>query len=314
MDIGLRVSAGSLYRPVLAKVMGRTYNTHAYDSLCSVEEYAMLTQQSEDAVRLSTPPLVKDRHVFAFRNGVYVADMDLFYPFQPTTVIPAHLVAAKYFDADLAIPPEGTPWRDIPTPYLDTIQDQGARDWLLVMVGRLLYEQGSLDNWQVTPLLHGPGATSLLDVLTQLYEPVDVADVFQGMKDKFGLSKMMDKYMFQVPDAGFALTNAEFQQLVSGEEVLVCRRFKTDEVAWWKQPGVLVSNSLEAGVGSIAGHIIPFCCDQVVGTELAGELPVILLKANRAYRAAVSWVGKESSWGHLPVEIVERHQRILNGA
>jgi hypothetical protein len=119
------------------------------------------------------PDLVMNRHVFSFRNGVYnckhevvLSDAkgtfgDRFYPFADASVkVPSDLVACNFFDADFDDFKDVQDWYDIPTPHLQSILDyqrfpSEVSRWMYVFLGRLLFNVGELDGWQVIPFLKG---------------------------------------------------------------------------------------------------------------------------------------------------------------
>ena len=109
------------------------------------------------------PELVKDRHVFSFEDGIYLAGEDRFcaYGTAAHAALPTNLVAAKYFalpflstTAD-GVDGEGGDWyRGIATPHLQSILDyqdmtEEVCRWMYAMIGRLIYEVGERDGWQV---------------------------------------------------------------------------------------------------------------------------------------------------------------------
>ena len=117
------------------------------------------------------PDLKRDRRVFAFSNGVYLAHKDEFVRYPAD--LPSDIAAAKYFDADAPdevivknntkLPGEvtqtdGDDWFAIATPRLQSILDFQKMDddvsrWMYVMIGRLIYEVGERDGWQVEAFL-----------------------------------------------------------------------------------------------------------------------------------------------------------------
>lgn len=105
------------------------------------------------------PDLHKDRHVFSFANGIYLAKQDTFvrYGTPDASRLPQDLVSSRFFDLDF---PEAmwaerdAPFSDVPTPHLQSIMDfQGMSPevarWMYVMIGRLVYEVNEMDGWQV---------------------------------------------------------------------------------------------------------------------------------------------------------------------
>lgn len=99
----------------------------------------------------SFPELRKDRSTFAFTNGVYRAREDKFYPLGGEDTLAESIAACKFFPYEFL---EYGPDQDIPTPHLESIMDyQGyseeVKQWMLIALGRLLYELNDLDGWQV---------------------------------------------------------------------------------------------------------------------------------------------------------------------
>ena len=121
------------------------------------------------------PDLVRDRHVFAFQDGIYLAADDRFvaYGTPDHAALPSDLVAAKFFDlpfggaggcSDGDADADGDDWYTaIKTPHMQSIldyQDMTAEVcwWMYALIGRLIYEVGELDGWQVSfSLLGGAG-------------------------------------------------------------------------------------------------------------------------------------------------------------
>ncbi|NBU15972.1 MAG: hypothetical protein EBS48_02990 [Actinobacteria bacterium] len=183
MEKRYRKSNGWLYEPVY--VGGK--NTHAWRPVCEVKDfvYGMLhketcweqwsnatksgTKNIASAIEFLTncsdyqlPELHKQRGVYSFHNGVYMARDDQFHRFGHGPPLPDSVVACKFVEADFV---EYTcPWRDIPTPHLQSIMDYQGFDpdvctWLYVMLGRLLYPLNQLDSWQVIPFFKGQASS-----------------------------------------------------------------------------------------------------------------------------------------------------------
>lgn len=174
---GYRRYGDSVYKPILTE---EGHNTHSWARVSDIRSFVYMSCQKEfhfDQWKLLTdhpsypkhaetyltgcedlqfPRLVKNRHAFSFQNGIYLAATDTWAAFgQAGAVVPGGLCCAKHFD-NLA-PPEFTgarreDWRDIPTPAFDTmLRCQNllgeVSDWLLIFIGRLIYEVGEKDNW-----------------------------------------------------------------------------------------------------------------------------------------------------------------------
>ena len=96
--------------------------THMRTNVMAVVEH--LTQ----CIDVQFPELVRDRHVFSFRNGVYLAAADRFVEYgtpEAALALPPDLAAARYFGDPFDVHAELAPddWYAIPTPHLQQILD-----------------------------------------------------------------------------------------------------------------------------------------------------------------------------------------------
>lgn len=180
---GYRRRHGEMYRRISAPKA--VHDTHAWERVCDMQEFVYETTRKElnydmwlnltcarvnvngavDHLKscrdVQLPDLHKDRHVFSFNNGIYLAMEDRFceYGSPEHAELPNDLVAAKYFPLEFErakyVVEDGQDWYDvIKTPRLQSILDyqdmtpEVAR-WMYVMIGRILYEVNELDGWQV---------------------------------------------------------------------------------------------------------------------------------------------------------------------
>lgn len=280
------------------------------------------------------PTLAKDRHVFAFSNGSYVTWVDhedgsvtdMFVPYkllQPGDR-PLHrsIVACNYFQQPLEYM-QDRHWSEIPTPNMDKILDTQefepeVKRWLYVFIGRLLYDLGEHDTWQVIPFLKGVGgsgkSTLINDVCGIFYHNQDTGVLSNNCERRFGLSALVGKFMFLGPEikGDFQLEQAEFQSIVSGESVQINKKHETARSITWTTPGIMGGNELPSWIdnfGSIARRVIIFYFGKLVPpakgdtelkSKLRGEIGYILQKCARAYIEAVQQVGNDNIWLHLP--------------
>jgi hypothetical protein len=264
------------------------------------------------------PRLIRDRSTFSFKNGLYVASIDKFCDFEE---LGHSVVSAKYFDMEFNSEHASGDWRSIPTPYMESVMesqewDPIVREWLYVLFGRLLYDVGERDGWQVIPMLLGLAGTgkSLLctKVAKAFYEAADCGVLGNSIERRFGLSSFYDKLLFIAPELrhDFQLDQAEFQSMISGEELLLAQKFKTAKAVKWRPPGVLAGNEIPSwadAAGSITRRIVVFDFaksiqnpDMSLEKKLEAEIPTILVKCNKAYLEKSSEVGNKSIWKHLP--------------
>lgn len=264
------------------------------------------------------PELHKQQGVYSFRNGVYLCEADAFHPAGDAS-LSEDVVACKYFDLDFE--DHDCPWRDIPTPHLHGILahqefEPEVCDWMYVLLGRLLYPLNKVDSWQVIPFFHGVGSsgksTIILKVCKGFYEALDVGVLSNNIEKKFGLSAFWNKKIFIAPEIknDLACEQAEFQSVVSGEEVAIAQKHKTAFSTQWAVPGVLAGNEIPSwsdNSGSIQRRIIMFDFHKVVlhgdmklGDKLDAEMPRIIAKCNRAYLEFARAHSEVNVWTILP--------------
>lgn len=233
-------------------------------------------------------------------------------------------------------------WFNIPTPsidkFLDVQQlDESVKRWIWVFFGRCFYDVGDYDNWQVVLFPLGKGGTgksTLLKCIAHAYEPQDVGIMSNRMEKQFGLSAFFDKCLVIAPEIGqgMSLSQQEFQSIVSGEPMSVAVKRETAcNLERWKVPVLLAGNELPVAdsssgtgwqdkFGSIARRVlvVPFkktvsdsAHDNQLEEKVFQEFGNVILKANRAYRAALEVVGTNSIWQHLP-PIFHENRRMVS--
>jgi hypothetical protein len=278
------------------------------------------------------PEIVKRRHVWSFKNGVFVGKEWLpdrgvydcrFYPYESKefACLDPTIIACKYFDQQFDDFSHIENWQDIPTPHFDRVLhyqqfEPEVCHWAYVMGGRLCYDVGELDSWQVIPFfkgIAGSGKSTLLTkVFERFYEKEDVGTLANNIERKFGLSAIKDSFMFVAPEikADLALEQAEFQSIVSGESVSVAVKNKTAASMVWTVPGVLAGNEVpnwKDNSGSVLRRILAWNftkqvreADPHLDKKLEAELPIILLKCVRAYLDYSNKYRDRDIWNAVP--------------
>jgi hypothetical protein len=278
------------------------------------------------------PEIKKRRHVWAFKNGVFVGKEWIpergayecrFYPYKSDkyACLDPSIIACKYFDKQFDDFSHMENWKDIPTPYFDSVLkyqkfEDAVCDWAYVMGGRLCFDVGELDGWQVIPFFKGIArsgkSTLITKVFKKFYEPEDVGTLSNNIEKKFGLSAIKDAFMFIAPEVkgDLALEQAEFQSIVSGEDVSIAIKNQTAVSVEWKVPGVLGGNEVpnwKDNSGSVLRRILPWNfgkqvqeADPQLDEKLDRELPIILLKCVRAYLDYSSKYRDKDIWNVVP--------------
>ena len=281
----------------------------------------------EQCVDVQFPELVKNRHAWSFNNGIFVGDLNnnKFYPYSSESYskLDRHMVTSKYFNMEFSDYTETSSWSDIPTPHLESIMNyqgwsEDVKRWMYIMLGRLTFSVNEADGWQVIPFCKGiaqSGKSTLLNHVAKLfYVPSDISVMANNIEEKFGLSSIYKSNLFIGPEikSDFKIDQAEFQSLISGEEIQIARKGKSAVTTQWDVPGILAGNETPGfsdNSGSILRRLMIFKFarqvdkgDARLGEKLAEEIDVIIQKCTRAYSEAVRMYSSELIWNVVPKE------------
>ena len=334
----------------------KRFNTHAWRRACSLEEFVSSVANKEQAFHIwkvasgknntetmvkflrtlakerEFPDLVPNRHWHSFRNGLYFTREGTFYPFG-SKEIPPDVVACKYHDmefTDTVYAMTEDNWYDIPTPNVQRILEYQLSHlpkhemddvimWVYVFLGRLLFEVGDKDGWQVIFFLMGragTGKSRLIDAATSFFQEEDIGVLANNSARDFGLETFIGKLCWACYEVkhDFTLDQANFQSMVTGEKVVIQRKNKTAESVIWKIPGILAGNEpggWRDNSGSISRRIVLLKFDKKVQSDkldpnldkkIKLETPNFLHKCCRAYLSATSAYGSSDIWKEVTDE------------
>jgi hypothetical protein len=346
---GLQRYGDSLYE----KIYYNGYFTHAWKEKTSIKNFVYektefcqdyrqwhnltsnasniknVTQYLEDCKDPRLSDLKKDRHVFAFRNGIYNCKelvgenyTDHFYEYgaELTKGLNIDIVACKFFNCTFDNFENIDDWYDIPTPNFQCIleyQDfsEDVARWVYVFVGRLFFELGELDNWQVALFLEGvagSGKSTITKIVKKFYETCDVGVLSNNIEKTFGLSSLKDKLLFLAPEikGDLRLEQSEFQLLVEGGDMQLPVKHKESHYIEWKIPGLFAGNeppNYTDNSGSISRRLVVakfhkkvYTKDPDLDQKLNKELPAIMKKAACAYLSAINKFKGQDFWSSIP--------------
>jgi phage/plasmid-associated DNA primase len=151
-------------------------------------------------------------------------------------------------------------------------------------------------------------------VARKFYECEDVATLSNNIEKKFGLQSIYKGFMFISPEikGDLSLEQAEFQSLVSGEDLSVARKNETALSVQWKTPGILGGNEVpnwKDNSGSILRRLATLnfgrqiaadVADPHLDAKLETEMPAILCKCLRAYLDYAHKYASKDIWNVLP--------------
>lgn len=259
----------------------------------------------------TVPWLKLDRHVFAFKNGCYLAKDELFVRFNKSgpPVMPSGKpcpTACKYHNCTLDERWLDEPdWTKIPTPTVDFIMDtqrlsKDVKRTYCAMLGRALYNLGEMDNWQVLLYVKGQaetGKSTLLKFVASFYNSADVGILASNIEVQFGASMLANKFIVIGDDLQeeFQLNQQLFNNFATGNDVsLPVKNAKFAMVIKWITQLLLSGNVLpgykdNSGAFSrrliIVYYGVPVIhVDPTLPDKLEAETAAAIVKFNRAYR------------------------------
>jgi hypothetical protein len=354
--MGYRRYGEDVYKPVYYQ----GYYTHAWELYCSIEEfvnrmvnkdtnteiwralydnkgYITLIQFLKICQEYEFPDLKPDRTVFSFKNGVYLADTHEFFDYE-TSSLSHDIVACKFFTQDFDYCPVREKWNTIETPGFQIMMDtqfKEEEDYVeicktaFILLGRMLYDLGTHEDWQVIPFFkgfaHTGKSTILKSIINKFYNPEDVGTLSNKCERNFPVGSLYDKKIFTAMDINkdFNLDQMMFQSMVSGEPVAIARKFKDPRYCTWTSPGAMSGNEFFGYTdngGSLGRRVVLFeflhrltTAQKKVNVEemLNKEIGNIIQKCNLAYREAASTYSRQDIWAHLPVYFHRNRDELL---
>jgi len=191
--------------------------------------------------------------------------------------------------------------------------------WHYALLGRLLFKVGEKDNWQIIQFFKGAAATgksTLLDLVKCFYREEDVEIMSNEVrKGDGGLETVWNKFLWQCAEVkgDFALSQSQFQSMVSGEMTSVSRLFKTNLSVIWEAPGILAGNefaSWKDNSGSILRRVVVTNFAEMIDEDrkdpmlkkkmIAEELHKILYKCLLCYLFLTDLYDRQDVWKSMP--------------
>jgi len=278
------------------------------------------------------PEITKNRNVWSFKNGIFIGkrfspELGIYdckfysYESREFKCLDPTIVSCKYFDKHFDDFSHVKDWYEIPTPHMQSVLDyQGFSEdvckWVYIMGGRLCFDVNDMDGWQIIPFFKGIArsgkSTLITKVFKKFYENDDVKTLSNNIEKKFGLSSIYNSFMFIAPEVkgDLSLEQAEFQSLVSGEDVSIAVKHQAAISTQWKTPGCLGGNEVpnwKDNSGSVLRRLLPWNfskqvkdADPTLEDKLDEEIPAILLKCIKAYLEYSQKYRNKDIWNVVP--------------
>ena len=352
----------TLYKKIKTKIRGKTYDTYAWEphmkikqfihekckrSFGKFDQWKNLTAGSSNLKQaieymLDCPDdellkLVKDRHIFSFKNGVYLTKVNVgteespkwgtkFVPFgEKSEYLNSKTVASKYFNYNFNDFPDlnEDSWFDIMDhcPNFKKILDyqefpKEVQLWICIFMGKCAFDIGEMENWQIIMYLLGAGnagkSTLLTKILQKWYEEDDVGIIPNNIEKQYGLKPHINKFLVLAPEmqGDCKLEQTDWQLMCEGGKNSFAQKYKDAESEYWKVPMAMAGNSLikyknmggqvsrRTAVVNFAKKVIDV--DQNLDKKLDKEIPIIMKLCITGYLWAVNKYGDKGIWKILP--------------
>ena len=297
-----------------------------------------------DCIDVQFPVLKRNRNVFSFSNGIYITHTlredgrytDMFIDYAAInssnyildSILTGDQATCRYINRPMIITTEDTEWYDIPTPLFSSIiehqwttdqnmidmcekrnkesvdENNSIQTMLYCLMGRLLYELKTLDNWEKMLFFLGRpgcGKSTLTDILCKIYETTDVGTIATKIESVFGLSSLVNKLLVAGPEIkkDCQLCSADLQSMCSAERIEIRTKHITPESIQWTTPFFMAGNTVpsawsDAMIRRTATFVFKHGFDdsekdpELAAKIIRDELPSIIRKINMAYLVIVN--------------------------
>ena len=280
--------------------------------------------------------LTKDRHIFSFKNGVYLTKIrddknnkwrtEFVTYGTKSEYLNSKTVSSKYFSYDFHDFPDidEESWFEIMKhcPNFKRILDyqefsEEVQRWICIFMGKCGYDIGELENWQIIMYLLGAGnagkSTILTKILQKWYEEDDVGMIPNNIEKQYGLKPHINKFLVLAPEmqGDCKLEQTDWQLMCEGGKNSFAQKYKDAESEYWKVPMAMAGNQLikyknMGGQVSRRTAVVNFRkkvidVDQNLDKKLEKEIPIIMKLCISGYQWAVNKFGDKGIWKILPI-------------
>ena len=193
----------------------------------------------------SMPQYTVDKDLLSFSNGVLCLSDMRFVPYDGDTSSVMGKVARHHLDCDYTASTD-TPIID---KILETNFDDEVASMFYAMVGRLFFEVGKRDDWQVMPYMIGVGGTGksvLLNTITSCFAEDAVGNLSSKREEVFGSANIFDKEVVvgcDMPaEMSSCIPQVSFQSMTSGDRLEIPRKKEKALFIKWTTPIIIASN------------------------------------------------------------------------
>lgn len=202
--------------------------------------------------------------------------------------------------------------------------------WWMAMLGRLLFDVGSMDNWQVMTWCVGAAGTgkgALAQMIQEIYTESDVGVISDKHEPTFGLSPLFGKWVCIAPELKEDSTfpQAQFMSAVAGESISGAVKGNDPKLANpWLSTLLFCSNMMlrwEDTNENLCRRLVIFLFKRLLdprihlqdlNQRIKQEIANIIIKIVQAYHWAISVVGNSKIWTKLPKAMRDANAECMN--
>jgi hypothetical protein len=262
-----------------------------------------------------------DHDLIAFRDGYFNIHSLTLHSFDE--IGDKNPITFRYYDVN---------YNDIinqPTPAWDKIvQFQWEPEVVKIfeiLIGRLHYNVGLYDKWEVIPYLvglAGTGKSKIVEAIVQMFFVGDIATIDANSDKSFTLETLWNKKIILFPDApkniDEYLPATTLCSMASGENVTVSRKHKTPiYIPKWPATTFFSANyhfNYRDEAGRISRRLMAFPMynnvtkqDLTLSAKLQLEAPSILIRCLNKYRECAK-SQTESIWSFVPQTLLDMQE------
>lgn len=178
-------------------------------------------------------------------------------------------------------------------------------------LGRLGFDVGEHDNWQILMFIKGiagSGKSTVATLMKAMYPSELTCNLSSNAESKFGLSAIVGKKLCICPEVknNFAIPQGDLQSAISGEDVSISEKFKTARTVRWTVPFLFCGNEVanwRDAAGSMKRRLLIFeftvkvrGSDPQLPKKMASSMPSFLAKISLAYQQAAYRHSNANLW------------------
>lgn len=291
-----------------------------------IKSYGHAMTTMEKCIRLANvpqfPELTPDRTKFSFTNGVLDIKTHTFYAYGDGT-LPAGVCCINHIKC--AFDPE---WLEVPVEELDVpgyddilrCQEFSPEmvNWQDIMIGRLFYNLGELDNWEKQLIIKGWAATgksSIVKAIVMAIGPSNVGNIPANCEEQWALATVYDKPIWMCTELKktWPFNTATLQSMNSNETVDIHQKHLKAISKTWNSPGILVGNEEPTSwmmdpLGAMYRRAMIFTFEKppreqnpAIARQLLANVGKLLVRWTRKYVAKTREIGDTSVDNALPM-------------